>query len=71
MWGAALHDQATGVHRPLAHLLWLQRPGLAQSVGVADMNRLIADLLAGPCILDSRGTDDTPEVAQAVGWFPN
>lgn len=25
MWGAALHDQATGVHRPLlAHALWLE-----------------------------------------------
>src|SRR5947199_3947440 len=25
MWGAALHDRATGVHRPLlATLLWLQ-----------------------------------------------
>lgn len=33
MWGAALHDKATGVHRPLlATLLWLEEQGPAQSV---------------------------------------
>ncbi len=47
MWGAALHDRATGVHRPLeATLLWL-----APAEGDAREARLIVSL--DHCILDS------------------
>ena len=35
MWGAALHDRATGVHRPLlATALWLEEHGSAGVIGV-------------------------------------
>src|SRR5205809_7772519 len=34
MWGAATHDRATAVHRPLlATLLWLQAPNCSATVG--------------------------------------
>jgi hypothetical protein len=47
MWGAALHDRATGVHRPLeATLLWLAPVG-----GDMGESRLIVSL--DHCILDS------------------
>src|SRR6516162_5140020 len=46
MWGAALHDRATGVHRPLlATLLWLE-----PSSGDVHQAQLLATL--DHCILD-------------------
>lgn len=51
MWGAALHDRATGVHRPLeARLLWL-----ASLEGTNDDARLIVSL--DHCILDTPEQD--------------
>jgi hypothetical protein len=46
MWGAAVHDQATGVHRPmLATLLWLEPPegSLEQRQLVVAMDHCILD----------------------------
>src|SRR5438105_3746848 len=46
MWGAALHDRATAVHRPLlATLLWLEPDG-----GPTDQKQLVVAL--DHCILD-------------------
>jgi hypothetical protein len=62
MWGAAMHDQATGVHRPLeAQLLWLQpqtpEQGVAKQRGQTFFDAQCGDaqliLSLDHCILDS------------------
>jgi hypothetical protein len=65
MWGAALHDRATGVHRPLlATLLWLQPRNED-----AEHAQLIAAL--DHCILDGAALDAIREaVSQATGVRP-
>ena len=62
MWGAALHDQATGVHRPLeATLLWLE-----PQVPARDEARIIVAL--DHCILDTVELRMIREsIAQAAG----
>ena len=62
MWGAATHDRASGVHRPLeAQLVWLQPIG-----GEASAARLIYSL--DHCILDSDEFENLRQaVSQAVG----
>src|SRR3954468_8387636 len=58
MWGAAVHDRATGVHRPLlATLLWLEPLD-----GPADQAQLVIAL--DHCILD---TEEMRRIRQAVG----
>jgi hypothetical protein len=58
MWGAAVHDRATGVHRPLlATLLWLEPPE-----GPREHKQLIVAL--DHCILDGVEID---RIAAAVG----
>ena len=65
MWGAALHDKATGVHRPLlATLLWLQ-----PTSGDANQAQLIVAM--DHCILDGvEMTRIRDAVSQATGLKP-
>lgn len=60
MWGAALHDRATGVHRPLtASAMWMQS---------ADERDAIVLLCLDHCLLDpSEFTAIRDAVARAVG----
>ena len=51
MWGAALHDRATGVHRPLeATLLWLEPFSTESGVTKTSEARILVSL--DHCILD-------------------
>jgi hypothetical protein len=51
MWGAALHDRATGVHRPLeATLLWLEPYSMGTDVSKSSEARILVSL--DHCILD-------------------
>lgn len=65
MWGAALHDQATGVHRPLtASLLWLEPVDGPDSAA-----RVILSL--DHCILETSLQQDlAADVAVATGLDP-
>lgn len=65
MWGAALHDQATGVHRPLtASLLWLEPDN-----GPLSESRVILSL--DHCILETSLQQAlAADVADAVGIDP-
>ncbi|TWW08932.1 hypothetical protein E3A20_19370, partial [Planctomyces bekefii] len=65
MWGAALHDQATGVHRPLtASLLWLEPVDGPDSAA-----RVILSL--DHCILETSLQQDlAADVAAATGLDP-
>src|SRR3954447_5785212 len=59
MWGAAVHDRATGVHRPLlATLLWLEPP----DGPIADKAQLV--VAVDLCLLDGA---DMQRVREAVG----
>ena len=54
MWGAALHDRATGVHRPLtATALWLEPEGHETTAGTSEQLVLALD----HCILDRAEID--------------
>lgn len=66
MWGAASHDKATGVHRPLeAHMLWIEPlPGDPENA------RVIASL--DHCILDGRELKAIREgIGTATGIHPD
>lgn len=55
MWGAALHDQATGVHRPLeASVLWLEQRDGGGTCVVISLDH---------CILDA---DETRRIRQSI-----
>src|SRR2546421_3326576 len=57
MWGAATHDRATGVHRPLlATLLWLEPE-------TSDANKALVIVALDHCILDG---PDIEQMQQAV-----
>src|SRR5579862_7312754 len=66
MWGAAVHDKATGVHRPLlATLLWLQ-----PRLGNASQAQLIVAI--DHCVVDSAEMTRFREaVAAATGLAPH
>jgi len=66
MWGAASHDQATGVHRPLlATVLWLQ-----PLAGEAAFAQLV--LAIDACVMDSiEMTKLRTTISAAVGLSPN
>ena len=66
MWGAALHDRATGVHRPLlATLLWLQPAS-------GDNKQAQLLIAMDHCILDSaENTHIREAVSQATTLPPN
>src|SRR5262245_61028879 len=60
LWGAALHDRSTGVHRPLlATALWLEP--LTPEVPVGDPGLLLA---LDHCLLDQ---EDVDRIRHAVG----
>ena len=60
MWGAALHDRATGIHRPLeARLLWLE-PKASQSKDSSTSNARIL-LSLDHCILDAQEIENIRE----------
>lgn len=59
MWGAALHDQATGVHRPLeATLLWLEPedPATGEALIVVSLDHCILDTVELCFIRESMAT---------------
>lgn len=66
MWGAASHDKATGVHRPLeAHFLWI-----APITGAISQARVIVSL--DHCILDGRELDAIRNgIGAATGLSPD
>lgn len=66
MWGAATHDRATGVHRPLtATLLWLEPPE-------GDLQQALAIVSLDHCILDEADLRPMQQaVAQATAISPN
>src|SRR5436189_6218996 len=66
MWGAAVHDKATGVHRPLtATLLWLQ-----PTAGASSQAQLLAGL--DHCILETAEMERIrAAIGQAVALPPN
>lgn len=65
MWGAATHDKATGVHRPLlATVLWISPPAGGESDSVVT-------IALDHCIFDRAETDKIRQaVAQATGVLP-
>ena len=67
MWGAALHERSTGVHRPLsAAALWLQPR--TEAGGVKDAVLLLA---LDHCILEKHESDALREAAaRATGLTP-
>lgn len=71
MWGAAMHDQATGIHRPLeAQLLWLQPlvPEGELDSRNAKFNDAQLILSLDHCILDSAEFQNIrTAIAKAVG----
>jgi hypothetical protein len=66
MWGAAVHDRATGVHRPLlATLLWLE-----PLAGIAGSSQLVVAL--DHCILDgAEMTNIRDAICRAVPLTPD
>jgi hypothetical protein len=75
MWGAALHDKATGVHRPLlATLLWLQpSPPTPLAKDEGNKSAGLAQLIVAMdhCILDGvEMTNIREAVGQATGLAP-
>lgn len=65
MWGAAVHDRATGIHRPLlATLLWLEPPG-----GTPEQRQLVVAM--DQCLLDGDEMDRIrAAVERACGLTP-
>lgn len=64
MWGAALHDRATGVHRPLeATLLWLEpaMPAISQPQVILSLDH---------CILDTQEIQNIRQTVQATTEIP-
>src|SRR5688500_16906305 len=57
MWGAAVHDRATGVHKPLlATLLWLEPSS-------GDRSQALLILALDHCILDGRDIEQFQQAA--------
>ena len=70
MWGAALHDKATGVHRPLtATLLWLAPRDQSAVAGQTSGDQIIVSM--DHCILDSPELNTIRmEISKATGVDP-
>ena len=70
MWGAALHDKATGVHRPLtATLLWLAPRDQSAVAGQTSGDQIIVSM--DHCILDTPELNTIRiELSKATGVDP-
>ena len=68
MWGAAIHDRSTGVHRPLvATALWLAPAGASASGGSVGEALLLIAL--DHCILE-RTEADLTRARERLGFAP-